>query len=106
MTTYFQITDTLYSITEHYPETVAVFASNGFPQMKDGAMRAQFGKMISLDAALKMKNLNQDSFISLLDTAIEAEGTSSDATLARAAARDKDGLNVVGLLPCPVRLPL
>ncbi len=84
MSTYFQITDTLYSITEHYPETVAVFASNGFPQMEDSAMRTQFGKMITLDAALKMKNLNQDSFISLLDTAIEAERNSSDTTLAKA----------------------
>ncbi len=106
MTTYFQITDTLHAITEQYPETIAVFASNGFPQMEDAAMRAQFGRMITLDAALKMKNLNQQSFISLLDTVIEGEKSSSDATLAKAQAKDENGLNVVGLLPCPVRLPL
>ena len=55
MTEYILATDTLHSIAERYPETVAVFASNGFPQMEDAALREQFGKMITLDAALTMK---------------------------------------------------
>ncbi len=106
MTEYFQITETLHSITSRYPETVAVFTSNGFPQMEDQTQREQFGKMISLDAALQMKNLNPQTFISLLNEVIEAEHTSTDATLAVPAVKDEKGLNVVGLLPCPVRIPM
>lgn len=106
MSEYFLATDTLYSITDRYPETIAVFSSNGFPQMEDAVQREQFGKMISLDAALKMKNLNPETFMALLNEVIVTERTSSDATLAKAEEKDENGLNVVGLLPCPVRLPL
>ena len=106
MSEYIGATDTLHSITERYPETVAVFASNGFPQIEDAVQREQFGKMINLDAALKMKNLNRQTFISLLNEVITAERNSADATLARPEAKNEDGLHVVGLLPCPVRIPL
>lgn len=106
MSQYFHATDTLHTITERFPETVAVFVSNGFPQMDDAAQREQFGKMINLDAALKMKNLNPQTFISLLDEVITAERNGADATLAKPQEKVEDGLNVVGLLPCPVRIPL
>ncbi len=106
MTEYVLATDTLHSIVERYPETVAVFVSNGFPQMEDAAQREQFGKMITLETALSMKNLNRETFTTLLQDVIEAERNSSDATLARPEAKDEDGLNVVGLLPCPIRIPL
>ncbi len=106
MNKYFQITDTLYTITERYPETIAVFSSNGFSQMEDGAMRKQFGSLLTLDAALEMKNLNREIFISLLTTAIEGEQQNPDATLKGPGEKQADDLHVVGLLPCPVRLPL
>ncbi len=106
MTDYIKTTDTLHAITERYPETVAVFVSNGFPQMEDAAQREQFGKMITLENALRIKNINPQTFLSLLNGVIEAERTSSDATLAMAEKKNETGLNVVGLLPCPVRIPL
>ncbi len=106
MAQYFLATDTLHAITERYPETLAVFVGNGFPQMEDAAQREQFGKRISLDAALKMKNLNQDTFVALLNEVITTERNSSDATLAAPKKKNEHGLNVVGLLPCPVRIPL
>lgn len=106
MTEYFQTTDTLHSITERYPETVAVFASNGFPQMEDAAQRELLGKTIDLDTALKMKDLNPETFITLLNEIITTERNNTDATLAAIAPKNADGLNVVGLLPCPVRIPL
>jgi len=106
MAQYFRATDTLHTITKRFPETVAVFVSNGFPQMDDAAQREQFGKMINLDAALKMKDLNPQTFISLLDEVITAERNGADATLATPQKKDESGLNVVGLLPCPVRIPL
>lgn len=103
---YFDVDDSLYDITEQYPETVAVFASNGFPQMEDHAQRENFGKMISFTAALQMKQKNPETFLGLLEEVITAERENVDATLGKAAAKDEEGLNVVGLLPCPVRIPL
>ncbi len=106
MSDFFNITDTLFSITEQYPETVDVFVSNGFPQMADSAQRETFGKMITFETALKMKELNPETFMLLLNEVITAERSSSDTTLAATKETNKTGLNVVGLLPCPVRIPL
>ncbi len=106
MAKYILATDTLHAITERYPESIAVFVRNGFPQMKDAALREQFGKNITLDAALTMKNLNQEKFLSLLHEVINAERSSADATLSEPVADVEGGVNVVGLLPCPVRIPL
>ena len=106
MAKYFEKTDTLLSITERYPETLPVFINNGFPQMEDVKQRESFGKMITLDMALQLKNRNADTFIDLLNEVVDAERNTADATLARPDEKDGDGLNVVGLLPCPVRIPL
>ncbi|PIE56922.1 MAG: spermidine/putrescine ABC transporter substrate-binding protein [Desulfobulbus propionicus] len=106
MADYFTITDTLYSITDRYPETIAVFASNGFPQMKDAAQRETFGKMITFEAALRMKDRHPQTFMQLLNEVISTERDGADATLTQSTQTDEHPLNVVGLLPCPVRLPL
>jgi ABC-type Fe3+ transport system substrate-binding protein len=106
MAEHFQMTDTLHSIAERYPETVAVFTSNGFPQMEDAAQRATFGKLINFETALQMKNRNPETFMTLLNEVIDSERNSPDATLAKGDDKDREGLNVVGLLPCPVRIPL
>ncbi len=106
MAQYFLETDTLYTIAERYPETIAVFVQNGFPQMDDAVQREQFGSMIRLDAALKMKNLNPQTFLSLLNEVITAERSGADLTLVQPEDKNGNGLNVVGLLPCPVRIPL
>ncbi len=103
---YFEITDTLLSITDNYPETIPTFVNNGFPQMGDEAQRKQFGAMINFEVALQLKQKNPDTFIDLLEEVIDAERGGVDATLGGKAAIDENGLNVVGLLPCPVRIPL
>ncbi|MBF9018121.1 MULTISPECIES: ABC transporter substrate-binding protein [unclassified Oceanispirochaeta] len=104
---YFNTEDTLYKIIEDYPETIPVFASNGFPQMNDKDKREKFAKTISLDTALMLKNLDLKIFSNLLQEAIEQNRNGVDATLNDADIKDdEDSLNVVGLLPCPVRLPL
>ncbi len=106
MNNYFKKTDSLYAITERYPETLAVFVNNGFPQIEDAAQRESFGKMITFDMALELKNRNADTFMDLLNEVISSERNNSDATLAPSEEKDENGLNVVGLLPCPVRIPL
>jgi len=98
---------TLFDITEKYPETVPVFTSNGFPQMADKVKREAFAKTISLHSALLLKQMDLDAYIRLLEEAVNRKNNSADITLGDTPENsDEKNLNVVGLLPCPVRLPL
>ena len=105
---YFNSEDTLLKIVEDYPETVPVFVSNGFSQMNDKAKREKFGGTITLAGALLLKQLDLGIFTGLLNEAIEQKkGNGADATLVEAERQGEgETLEVVGLLPCPVRLPL
>ena len=105
---YFKPEDTLLQIAESFPETVAVFVSNGFPQMNHEEQRSRFAGTISLQNALLLKQLDLNIFTKLLEEAIDQKRTAgADATLqSQEKILDQETLNVVGLLPCPVRLPL
>ena len=105
-TKYFSLKDTLFDITEKYPQTIPVFISNGFPQMGDEAKRSDFGKKINLETALTFQKRDADSFSKLLITAIEGLGD-EDVTLSESrASGSSKKLKIAGLLPCPVRIPL
>ncbi|MCK5131412.1 MAG: ABC transporter substrate-binding protein [Candidatus Sabulitectum sp.] len=104
---YFDKSTTLWDLTEQYPETIPVFTSNGFPQMKHDKQRAKFARSITLETALMLKQIDFDTFSSLLVEAIERDDAAIDITLATSTGvRNSDALNIVGLLPCPVRIPL
>ena len=90
---------TLYDITEKNPETIPVFSSNGFPHMADPVQRSSIGSTITLKTALLLKQINTEAFIRLLDEAIRRAGENREVTR-------EGALNIVGLLPYPVRLPL
>ncbi|MCG8454033.1 MAG: ABC transporter substrate-binding protein [Spirochaetales bacterium] len=97
---------TLLDIIESYPQTIAVFVSNGFPQMADAEKRQAFAGSVSLSDALLLKQMDEEAFLRLLNEAIQ-DSESSDATLSgSSSSMNQTGLEVVGLLPCPVRLPL
>jgi len=103
----FDSEDSLYKIIEDYPETIPVFVSNGFPQMEDRERREKFAKTISLESALMLKQLDLAIFSKLLAEAIDQHNGSVDATLNEVEKKDdEEALNIAGLLPCPVRLPL
>jgi ABC-type Fe3+ transport system substrate-binding protein len=104
---YFKTTDSLLDICTKYPETIKIFASNGFKQLEDEKKRALFGKSLSLGMALKMKKLNVDTFTALLIEGIELNRKQIDGDLNENTKEKKnDSLHVQGLLPCPVRVPL
>ncbi len=105
--TYFQATDSLLSIVEKYPETVAVFTSNGFPQMDNHAKREVFAKNINLKTALMLKQIDFETFSALLIDAIERDESDVDVSLSEnKLSNDSQAIKVVGALPCPVRIPL
>jgi len=102
---------TLFEITEQYPETIQVFAANGFVQVADPAKRTSHGKLVTLAQAMQMKNKDLETFRQLLEGAVHESRTAEDITL-RAAPNHQSlfprtgDVRVAGLLPCPVRLPL
>jgi ABC-type Fe3+ transport system substrate-binding protein len=105
--TYFTKEDTLATITENYPETIAVFTAHGFPQMGDEAKRRAFASKISLENALTLKGTSVTAFTRLLESAIEQRRSGADISLQTGAADEAgDSLSIQGLLPCPVRIPL
>lgn len=97
---YFAATDSLYEITEKYPETLRVFLAHGFSQLADAGKRATFGKAIQLDIALQMKQIDVELFVHALEEAISGNATSAHRE------RNENKVYMKGLLPCPVRLPL
>ncbi len=98
---------TLFDIAESHPETIPVFTSNGFPQMADKAKRETFAKTISLSSALLLKQMDLEAYLRLLEEAVNSHNDSADITLGQTESEsDEKNLKVVGLLPCPVRLPL
>jgi len=107
MSKYFNAGDTLYDITEKYPETISVFVGNGFEQMGNEGKRKSFGKSITLSTALSVKKINIDTFSDLLTEKIEQERESADSTLRLKDNSIKESsIRIEGLLPCPVRIPL
>jgi len=104
---YFKSDDTLLSIVERYPETESVFTSNGFPQMDDKSKREVFAKTINLKTALTLKQIDYETFSTLLVDAIERDDNNVDVSLvSNKLSADEKAIKVVGALPCPVRIPL
>ncbi|MCK9451976.1 MAG: ABC transporter substrate-binding protein [Bacteroidales bacterium] len=97
---YFKAEDSLFEITEKHPQTIKVFVEQGFEQLADEQKRATLGKALRLNIALAMRNIDEAAFAELLNQAIE--GTNGN----NAAVDSSKKINIKGLLPCPVRLPL
>ncbi|QVK20236.1 ABC transporter substrate-binding protein [Mycoplasmatota bacterium] len=90
-------------VLRDYPDLIYVFETKGFKGLDNELVLKQVGKM-SLESVLKNKKLNVDVFVDLLNETLEGK-KSEDITLVE---RDnvEGKINIVGLLPCPVRVPL
>ncbi|PID29569.1 MAG: spermidine/putrescine ABC transporter substrate-binding protein [Candidatus Cloacimonadota bacterium] len=102
---YFNEKTTLAEIVEKYPDTINVFTSNGFRQMGNAEMRKKFAGNLNLKTALMLKQIDYESFSELLIEAIENKTYANDVTVSSGTQENGD-INLVGLLPCPVRIPL
>jgi len=104
MAKYFNENDKVIDIINKYSETLELFINKGFDRLKNEADKEILGKL-SLNILLKSKGINVEGFCQMLDDLIELSRNSADITLNEKVARTK-GVKVVGLLPCPVRVPL
>ncbi|MDD2457781.1 MAG: ABC transporter substrate-binding protein [Eubacteriales bacterium] len=103
---YFKVSDTIYAITEQYPEAIDLLANAGLEQMRDKGQRETLGKAITLEQALQMKKANVTTFAEHLVEVIQSNRTRVDAALAHQEKNAAATLRIQGVLPCPVRIPL
>lgn len=96
---YFETQDSLYDITEKYKVAIDLLVSVGFENIKDENSRKTFGKAISLGNALKLKNINVETFVNNLVEKIEEEER-------RLKKENRETIKIAGVLPCPVKVPL
>jgi ABC-type Fe3+ transport system substrate-binding protein len=96
---------TIGQLIKNYPATRAVFVHNGFPQLADDEVLQQLGPVLKLKTALKTKGIAVDSFIKLLEERI-ADSSFFHRLETVSSAANSGKLNMVALLPCPLKIPL
>lgn len=104
MSKYFKINDRIETILNKYPETIDFFVNKGFENLKTEDGKKLLGKL-NLDIVLKTKSIGIEGFSDMLNDFIELSRNSADLTLNKKSKRT-NGVKVIGLLPCPVRVPL
>lgn len=104
MAKYFKETDKIGDIIKNYPETLEFFIGKGFDQLSNESALKLIGKL-SLNMALKSKGINLDGFCQLLEEYIDLSRDSADITMNK-RNKQKEGINILGLLPCPVANPI
>ena len=104
MNKYFDIKDKVYDVTEKYPEIIEVLAGAGFENLKNDMMRKSMGKLLSLETALKSKNINVEVFEKQLVEAIERKTVMSDNNGIVRNQDENAKTSIKGILPCPVRM--
>ncbi|WP_273265259.1 ABC transporter substrate-binding protein [Flexistipes sinusarabici] len=96
---------TIFEIVNQYPQTLDVFVNNGFSQFEDEKKLKSAGKILKLESALKSKKYDVETYINMLEDKIAETENNVDVTLKDTRKENAD-INITGLLPCPVRVPL
>lgn len=104
MAKYFKETDKIGDIIKNYPETLEFFIGKGFDQFTNESALKLAGNL-SLNMALKSKGINLDGFCQLLEEYIDLSRDSADITMNK-RNKQEEGINILGLLPCPVANPI
>ena len=103
---YFDLNDTLLEITNNHKEAIDLLSSIGFENIRDEKQRKAFGGSVTLETALRIKKINENTFVKQLVEAIENGIGESDGGLeSNGVLKDAD-LRIEGVLPCPVRVPM
>ena len=84
--------ETIYNLTEKYPEIIEVLESYGLDKLKNPIIRNTIGKKMTLKTVCENKNLNLDEVLEKINSAIFKSGS--------------EQITVKGVLPCPIRIPL
>lgn len=82
-----------------YPETIEIFRNNGFKGVEKAEVLEKLST-ITLEEAMRLKKMDLNSFIALLTESINSKMKNSEIS------KSNGELSLMGLLPCPVRIPL
>ena len=93
--------NTLGEVLNKHPELKTTFTNKGFKGLDNDMVFKQISQL-SLEDLLKNKGINVDSFVELLNSQIEEDTV--DVTLMD--NKQTGSIRIIGLLPCPVRIPL
>lgn len=94
----------LYDLIATHPQVKNLLVANGF-DVSDTLLQG-VGKTITLAMALKAKDINESLFVDQLQTAIEIDAMGLDTKLSSIQNDNKSKIEIKGVLPCPVRIPL
>ncbi|GEM_PF-2564156 len=78
---YFDLNDTLLEITNNHTEAIDLLSSIGFENIRDEKQRKAFGGSVTLETALRIKKINENTFVKQLVEAIENGIGESDGGL-------------------------
>ena len=116
MNNYFLMNETIFDITERYPEVIRYLAGKGFTPLTNPVMRKMMGKKITLKKALASKKLDpvrcEQELVEIIERSASGSFASIDLSLKTKPqydAEQDDGKQIVrieGVLPCPIRIPL
>ncbi len=105
MNRYFSVNDKIYEIVKNNPKAIDFLISNGFEQFSENEIFEKMSKNVSLAMALKLKKMNVELYEEKLVTFLESESVSIDKGLLEQVKKKAD-INIEGVLPCPIRIPL
>ena len=95
---------TVLKVLTLHPETLPVFVANGLETFADPEVRASFGAAVRLRTALKAAGSNPELFLGQLLEAIAASRPRSGNE--SSSGPGQQNLNLLALLPCPLKVPL
>lgn len=90
-------------ICEKYPQVIEILNKNGIKGLENSATFQMIGKL-TLKSLLASKKINVDSFLEMVNEIILQENSKVDIAMEKKS--DNDEISVMGLLPCPIRIPL
>ena len=116
MNNYFTMDETVFDVTERYPEIIRYLAGKGFTPLTNPMMRKLMGKKITLEKAFLSKKLDVDSCERELVEIIEQNASTGFAHIDLSLKTRNDNriepedgkktVRIEGVLPCPIRIPL
>ncbi len=115
MNMYFSMDETIYTITEKYPDLIPYLVKKGFTPLSNPVMRGLMGKKITAAKALQSKNFDcntcEQEMVAVIENAAFTTGC-TDSSLCAAPTTcslqntGKKRIRIEGVLPCPIRIPL
>lgn len=103
---YIELTRSLYYTVTKFPEVKDYLIGQGLTQVEDPKLLESIGKNITLDVLIQSKGLNKETFMDQLNEIVSEHRKNADTTLFEKDKNIKATINIQGILPCPVRIPL